>query len=50
MQSGATQATINDSINIELGKTVKKSNTSGLLKNDGSILILSNPEYLLLDE
>ena len=38
MQSGATQQTINDSVNIELGKTVKKSNTPGLLKNDGTVL------------
>lgn len=37
MQSGATQQTINDSVNIELGKCIKQSQTSGLIKNDGTI-------------
>lgn len=37
MQSGATQATINDAINIKLGNVVEKSLTNGLLKNDGTV-------------
>ena len=37
MQSGATQATINDAINIKLGNVVEKSLTTGLLKNDGTV-------------
>lgn len=37
MQSGATQASINDGINTVLGNCVKTSLTNGLLKNDGTV-------------
>lgn len=38
MQSGATQATINDSVNIRLGQVIEKTQTdTGFLKSDGSI-------------
>lgn len=48
MQSGATQATINDSINIKLGKVIEKTQTdTGFLKSDGSI---DGSDYYTEDE